>query len=93
MVNWSRDFQLLIWLFLLSLPSPTVAQGVTNLRALTDQVKHLIYHLHQDLESHKRTAQKLSRDKVRFIGHSLHSACMDVHVFITLDLLLFRSGS
>ncbi|XP_044053052.1 trichohyalin isoform X2 [Siniperca chuatsi] len=46
-------------------PSPTVAEALTNLRTLREQLKHLISHLHQELDSHEQTTEQLRKDKER----------------------------
>ncbi|KAM7391992.1 hypothetical protein PAMP_022636 [Pampus punctatissimus] len=45
--------------------SPTVAEGLTNLKKLRDQLKHLISHLYQKLDSLRQTTELLSKDKER----------------------------
>ncbi|XP_042277382.1 trichohyalin isoform X3 [Thunnus maccoyii] len=45
--------------------SPTVAEGLANLRTLRDQLKHLISHLYQKLESQRQTTELLRKDKER----------------------------
>ncbi|XP_056232257.1 putative protein tag-278 isoform X2 [Seriola aureovittata] len=47
--------------------SSTVAEAVTNLRALRKQLEHLISHLHQELDSQKKNTEKLRKDKEREI--------------------------
>ncbi|XP_070689489.1 trichohyalin [Pempheris klunzingeri] len=46
-------------------PSPTVPEALTNLRTLREQLKHLISHLHQELDSLKQTTEQLREDKER----------------------------
>ncbi|XP_041793022.1 uncharacterized protein si:ch211-102c2.8 isoform X2 [Chelmon rostratus] len=46
-------------------PSSTVAEALTNLRTLREQLKHVIIHLHQKLHSQKQTTEQLSKDKER----------------------------
>ncbi|XP_026178101.1 trichohyalin isoform X2 [Mastacembelus armatus] len=45
--------------------SPTVAEAFTNLRALREQLKQLINHLHQELDLQKQTIEQLRQDKER----------------------------
>lgn len=47
-----------------ALYSPTVPEALTNLRTLREQLKHLISHLHQELDSQKQTTEQLRKDKV-----------------------------
>ncbi|XP_050931274.1 myosin-4 isoform X1 [Lates calcarifer] len=50
----------------LQLPaSSTVAEALTNLRALREQLEHVISHLHQELDSQKQTTEQLKKDKVQ----------------------------
>lgn len=44
--------------------SSSVDEALTNLRILREQLKHLISHLHQELNSQKQTSQQLRKDKV-----------------------------
>ncbi|XP_047197299.1 centrosome-associated protein CEP250 isoform X2 [Hippoglossus stenolepis] len=44
---------------------PTVAEALTTLRALREQLEHLIIHLHQELGSQKQTTEQLRKDKER----------------------------
>ncbi|XP_026198804.1 trichohyalin-like [Anabas testudineus] len=46
-------------------PSASVTEALTNLRTLREQLKHLISHLHQELNSQKQTSQQLRKDKER----------------------------
>ncbi|KAF7665539.1 hypothetical protein LDENG_00140360 [Lucifuga dentata] len=46
-------------------PSPTVAEAITNLKTLRERLKHLIVHLHQELDSQKQTTVQLHKDKER----------------------------
>ncbi|XP_022608111.1 golgin subfamily A member 4-like [Seriola dumerili] len=48
--------------------SSTVAEALTNLRALREQLEHLISHLHQELDSQKKNTEKLRKDKEREIS-------------------------
>ncbi|XP_071339047.1 trichohyalin isoform X2 [Trachinotus anak] len=43
--------------------SSTVAEALTNLRALRGQLEHLISHLQQELDSQKQTTEQLRKDK------------------------------
>ncbi|XP_040010365.1 trichohyalin isoform X4 [Xiphias gladius] len=43
--------------------SPTVAEALTNLRALREQLQHVIGHLHHELDSQKQTTEQLRKDK------------------------------
>ncbi|KAF1389157.1 hypothetical protein PFLUV_G00070540 [Perca fluviatilis] len=44
-------------------PSPTAAEALTNLRTLREQLKQLINHLQQELDSQKQTTAQLRKDK------------------------------
>ncbi|XP_062237922.1 trichohyalin isoform X1 [Platichthys flesus] len=44
---------------------PTVAEALTTLKALREQLEHLIIHLHQELGSQKQTTEQLRKDKER----------------------------
>ncbi|XP_028433050.1 trichohyalin isoform X1 [Perca flavescens] len=44
-------------------PSPTAAEALTNLRTLREQLKQLINHLQQELDSQKQTTEQLRKDK------------------------------
>ncbi|XP_031164738.2 trichohyalin isoform X2 [Sander lucioperca] len=46
-------------------PSPTAAEALTNLRTLREQLKQLINHLQQELDSQKQTTEQLRKDKER----------------------------
>ncbi|XP_051279594.1 trichohyalin [Dicentrarchus labrax] len=46
-------------------PSPTVAEALTNLTVLREQLKQLISQLHQELDSEKQTTEQLRKDKER----------------------------
>ncbi|XP_067377296.1 trichohyalin isoform X2 [Channa argus] len=46
-------------------PSPSVAEAVTNLRTLREQLKNLISYLQHELESQKQTTEQLRKDKER----------------------------
>ncbi|XP_069379843.1 trichohyalin isoform X2 [Paralichthys olivaceus] len=45
--------------------SPTVAEALTTLRALREQLEQWIIHLHQELGSQKQTTEQLRKDKER----------------------------
>ncbi|CAK6966516.1 trichohyalin isoform X4 [Scomber scombrus] len=50
----------------LQLPaSPTVAEALTNLKTLRDQLNNLISHLYQKLDSQRQTTELLRKDKER----------------------------
>ncbi|XP_035495332.1 myosin heavy chain, skeletal muscle isoform X2 [Scophthalmus maximus] len=50
----------------LQLPaSPTVAEALTSLRALREQLERLIKHLHQELDSQKQSSEQLKKDTER----------------------------
>lgn len=53
---------LMVGAFLLC--SPTVPEVLANLRTQREQLKHLIGHLHQELDSQKQTTEQLRKDKV-----------------------------
>ncbi|XP_045890395.1 myosin-11 isoform X4 [Micropterus dolomieu] len=46
-------------------PRPSVAEALSNLRTLTEQLKHLISHQHQELDSQKQIFVQLRKDKER----------------------------
>ncbi|KAI3372856.1 hypothetical protein L3Q82_023299, partial [Scortum barcoo] len=46
-------------------PNPTVTEALENLGILREQLKHLISHLHQELDSEKQTTEQLRKDKER----------------------------
>ncbi|XP_034548024.1 trichohyalin isoform X2 [Notolabrus celidotus] len=44
-------------------PSSTVAEALTNLKVLREQLKHMISHLHQELDTKKETIEQLRKAK------------------------------
>ncbi|XP_037634422.1 trichohyalin isoform X2 [Sebastes umbrosus] len=57
--------------------SPSAAEAVTNLATLREQIKHLVNHLQEELESQKQTTEQLRKDKERELSIQRQQLRMD----------------
>ncbi|XP_059192770.1 trichohyalin [Centropristis striata] len=58
-------------------PSPTAAEALKNLRTLREQLKDLINHLQEELDSQKQVTEKLRKDKERELSIQRQQLRMD----------------
>ncbi|XP_074526194.1 uncharacterized protein LOC141790309 isoform X3 [Halichoeres trimaculatus] len=57
--------------------SSTVAEGLTNLRVLREELKHMINHLQQELDTQKETTEQLGKAKERELSIQRHQLRME----------------